>query len=99
MSLPLSPKGAVVQIEVSASQAAMLAHSINYLLSRIQDHQESDPECMLNVKPHSDLWFLLEHAQLLHVCEGVELIVLPDSPTPGSSGYENFSQPYVYIPE
>lgn len=98
MSIPLKARGPNVTIDISASQAAMLAHEINWLLSRIQDCQEQEPECMLHVEEGTELWWLLRSTSIM-VCEGASLTICPDTRTPNYSGYLNYAKPFHYIPK
>ena len=97
MSLPLKAIGATVTIEIGAGVAAVLAREINWLLSRIKDEQDKDPQCMIHVEQGTQLWHYLNHAASIGVCDNAKLCVVPDRPTRGCSGYMNYSEPFHYI--
>ena len=96
MSLPLGPKSPQIRIQITAASATRLAHEIDWVLSRVQDRQETEPTCMLDSKANEIRW-LKAHLETITVCKGVTISIVSDQRTPTTSGYFNYSAPMRYV--
>lgn len=95
MSFPIQP-GLSISIGLTVNDWHNISHKIDYALSRAKDLQEQGrlphPE-----KDDAEARWVVRVLSRVRIREGVELCIVPDERTPGSSAYDNYGEPVHYI--